>query len=381
MGYLSFFREFENMKSDKKYWKRLAAYLSGNLNDTEKADVEEWKNSSTENKRIFNESRKIWENSSMRLRLSENDTEQEWLRLKSQLESGPSGGGKVVQFFAAHSGWISVAASVLLVAGAFYIFWPSDTTTEPLVAEAVVTFSAGNEVATIYLPDSSKVWLNVGSTITYPESFGDKLRSTQISGEAYFMVRPDTSAPFTVSTELASVRVLGTSFNVKEDSAGVVLTVAEGTVRFSAVEADSSQAVQVTAREKAVANSKGKVLKSANDNPGFAAWRTVNNPLYEREKNSPASFLKNNYTWEKNKLNMSVIDGVLENRAELATYTNIVLKMSYTKPNGKISVTRFKVIDTLEPGQMLPYQKRLFDIFTDTKKVKVVIESADVVVE
>ncbi|WP_157494108.1 FecR family protein [Fulvivirga imtechensis] len=370
------------MRSDKQHWKRLAAYLSGHLNDAEKSDVEEWKNSSTENKRVFNESRKVWENSSMRLRLSDDDTEQEWDKLKLQLEKGPSGGGKVVQFFAAHSRWISVAASILLVAGAFYIFWPSDNTvTAPIVAEAVVTFSAGNEVATIYLPDSSKVWLNVGSTITYPESFGDKLRSTQISGEAYFMVRPDTSAPFTVSTELASVRVLGTSFNVKEDSAGVVLTVAEGTVSFSAMEADSSQAVVVMANEKAVATGKGVVSKSANDNPRFAAWRTVNNPAYEYEKNNARSFLINNYTWEKNKLNMSVIDGVIENRAELATFTNIVLKMSYTKPNGKISVTRFKVMDTLEPGQMLPYQKRLFDIFTDTKKVKVEIETVDVIVE
>ena len=67
----------------------------------------------------------------------------------------------------------------------------------------------------LFLPDSSEIWVNAGSTIKYPKNFNRKQRMVHLDGEAYFSVRRDETKPFIVQTEQLSVKVLGTKFNVK----------------------------------------------------------------------------------------------------------------------------------------------------------------------
>lgn len=68
----------------------------------------------------------------------------------------------------------------------------------------------------IQLPDSSKVWLNSDSRISYPEEFTGETRMVKISGEAYFEVTKDSLHPMIVQTNKNfSIEVLGTKFNVR----------------------------------------------------------------------------------------------------------------------------------------------------------------------
>lgn len=67
----------------------------------------------------------------------------------------------------------------------------------------------------VTLPDGSGVWLNAASSLRYPTSFGPSGRTVELTGEAYFDIRPMTGAPFTVKAgDGAEVLVLGTRFNV-----------------------------------------------------------------------------------------------------------------------------------------------------------------------
>jgi ferric-dicitrate binding protein FerR (iron transport regulator) len=68
---------------------------------------------------------------------------------------------------------------------------------------------------TIELPDSSKVVLNSGSSLEYPDHFGDNERTVILHGEAYFDVKKNRQKPFYVKTSEATIKVLGTQFNVK----------------------------------------------------------------------------------------------------------------------------------------------------------------------
>jgi transmembrane sensor len=77
-----------------------------------------------------------------------------------------------------------------------------------------VTASNGN-VTNIILGDGTKIWLNGGSTLKYPESFRGSKREITIEGEAFFDVAHDSEKPFIVHTGDISTHVLGTSFNVK----------------------------------------------------------------------------------------------------------------------------------------------------------------------
>jgi hypothetical protein len=69
------------------------------------------------------------------------------------------------------------------------------------------------KVYRIYLPDSSKVWVNGGSTIQYPTRFIGIDRKVSLSGEAYFDVAKGNGS-FKVSASGMELTVLGTRFNV-----------------------------------------------------------------------------------------------------------------------------------------------------------------------
>jgi transmembrane sensor len=66
----------------------------------------------------------------------------------------------------------------------------------------------------ITLPDSSHVWLNAESRITFDQQFGKEHRTLTLEGEAFFDVKK-SNVPFQVHTGSYDVAVLGTAFNVK----------------------------------------------------------------------------------------------------------------------------------------------------------------------
>jgi ferric-dicitrate binding protein FerR (iron transport regulator) len=82
------------------------------------------------------------------------------------------------------------------------------------------------------LPDGSSVWLNSGSTLSYPGSFGNQ-RIVELNGEAFFVVEKQKH-PFIVKTSFGEVEVLGTEFNVKAyEGEAFVTTLEKGSVAFT----------------------------------------------------------------------------------------------------------------------------------------------------
>lgn len=93
----------------------------------------------------------------------------------------------------------------------------------------------GSEVIEMKLPDSTRVWLNVGSSLSYPVAFAHKERTVMLKGEAYFEVAPDKTKPFRVKiAENTEIAVLGTHFNVNayEDEPALMATLLEGAIQF-----------------------------------------------------------------------------------------------------------------------------------------------------
>lgn len=87
----------------------------------------------------------------------------------------------------------------------------------------------------IRLPDGSLVNLNSGSKLTYPALFTDKNRQVNLEGEAYFEVNADSSRPFFVHTSDITIKVIGTSFNVKSypESNTIETTLVSGSLEIS----------------------------------------------------------------------------------------------------------------------------------------------------
>lgn len=81
-------------------------------------------------------------------------------------------------------------------------------------AELCLDVPRGGEFKVI-LEDSTEVWLNSESTLRYPEVFGAEERRVEVTGEAYFSVRRDEKRPFIVESKGQTVKVYGTTFNIK----------------------------------------------------------------------------------------------------------------------------------------------------------------------
>lgn len=107
-------------------------------------------------------------------------------------------------------------------------------------AAGVVTYNTlsvprGSKPMSLTLSDGSKVWINVGSSLTYPTAFAGNERKVKITGEAYFEVVHNEKMPFIVQKGDLMVRDLGTHFNVNtyEDEFAEQVTLLEGSVRVT----------------------------------------------------------------------------------------------------------------------------------------------------
>jgi transmembrane sensor len=111
--------------------------------------------------------------------------------------------------------FLLIPVSLLLLLAAL-IFWKYFSLRPAVVAEKNIS-----EVSTrpgsrskLVLPDSTVVWLNSGSTLTYNEDFAVTNRNITLSGEAFFEVRKAT-IPFIIHAHKLRIKVTGTTFNVK----------------------------------------------------------------------------------------------------------------------------------------------------------------------
>lgn len=88
---------------------------------------------------------------------------------------------------------------------------------------------------TLTLEDQTAIHVNANSSLAIPANFSEENRTVSITGEAYFDVYKDPEHPFIVETEKATIKVLGTSFNVKnhKDEKYMVVTLEEGNIEIS----------------------------------------------------------------------------------------------------------------------------------------------------
>ncbi len=109
--------------------------------------------------------------------------------------------------------WIrlAAAAALLLLSVSLGI---SVLSTEKRETDLVQRHIPYSQPETLVLPDGTRVRLNSGSTLLYPEKFGRRGRSVFLIGEAGFKVQPDVKCPFIVKTDGFRVTALGTEFDV-----------------------------------------------------------------------------------------------------------------------------------------------------------------------
>ena len=121
----------------------------------------------------------------------------------------------------------SVAASILLLSTIGFRLFVSQMPSDSHEVMILAYETQSMERLQLTLPDSTKVWLNAGSRIEYPQTFEPEARHVKLSGEAYFDVTHREKQPFYVQTDKIQVKVIGTQFTVNDYQNG---TSAEATL-------------------------------------------------------------------------------------------------------------------------------------------------------
>lgn len=109
--------------------------------------------------------------------------------------------------------YAAIAAVLILSIGTTYLI--TDRLTPYKTIDMVEVFIPYGDTQHVLLPDGTKVWVNPGSVLIYPEKFATDDRPVFLSGEATFEVKPDSDKPFYVKTHYLNVEVTGTIFTVK----------------------------------------------------------------------------------------------------------------------------------------------------------------------
>lgn len=137
------------------------------------------------------------------------------------------------QRFAKNS-WIQVAAAcaILILGVVNYTFVNKQ---KQFSARNFTVVAEKGQRAYVTLPDSTKVWLNSDTKISYPADYGMKERNVSLDGEAYFEVAKNPEKRFVVEANGMEVEALGTSFNVNAYSNDnkIIATLFSGSVRIS----------------------------------------------------------------------------------------------------------------------------------------------------
>lgn len=210
----------------------IIAYLEGKLSIEERIAFDQQMQSSPDFKKEVDDIRFIWETTAELKLHKQINTQQNWKKISKQIATDKYK-KKILSF-------IRTAAAVLLIPVLFATYTLFNTVREwnNIPVEQVELNTAYGLISKITLPDGSEVWLNSGSSISYPKRFTKNKRSVQLAGEAYFKVTSDKSNRFDVTTANGlQISAYGTEFNVKayEDEDKIEATLAKGHVEVSEI--------------------------------------------------------------------------------------------------------------------------------------------------
>jgi len=232
-------------------WALLARYLSGECSEEEKAEVEAWIASDPEKQRLMASMRAVWDTpdpqpmTSDVSRLWDEIAEKTGIATKSEAPGDRSRQGvvvRMVEWFQPKVRRYAAAAALLIVASLAY-FWTSWDRSASEFRTLAVEGGGRDELT---LSDGTRIALDAGSLLRYPEVFNGDTREVFLSGEGYFGVAPDAEKPFVVHANHAVVTVLGTRFNVRAwgTEQRVTVAVAEGKVSLGS-EGRVQEAVEI----------------------------------------------------------------------------------------------------------------------------------------
>lgn len=275
------------MNQDNKHivaMELLTRVLANEATEQEKLLVNDWLDASEENRKEFAALEKLWNFTGNEALGETIDIDAEW----KQIDRRISPRGQVLQL----RRFIQIAASIIVIFGLSYLGYMqwNYTSVESDLAR----------IENIKLPDGSTISLNAHSKIRYARSFGKKSRKIKLSGEAYFDVASNKEVPFVIAAGEASIRVVGTQFNVKayKGEPEVSVSVLEGKVDFFKT-AEPTKVVRIVAGQSASFEKvKDEIQKKESFDKNEISWKTLKISFLDERLEEVVEVLENTYHYQ-----------------------------------------------------------------------------------
>lgn len=255
----------------------LIKFLLKETSDEENRAVEKWLAADPAHVSEFLELEKIWESSQLLAPKSTVNEAEAWISFQDKVKKKKQEKETaVIVPLRRNYTWISVAAVFLLAFGSWMLYQVFSPVTYTLL-------NANQEILTQKLPDGSELILNKRSALSYATNF-TKDRSIRLdSGDVFFQVAPDKSHPFIIQVDQVSVKVVGTSFNVKHLNQQTEVIVETGIVKVSL----GGETVELVKGERIlISGNTKKLVKEQNKDELYNYYRTKlfvlrNTPLWK----------------------------------------------------------------------------------------------------
>lgn len=204
----------------------LISYLLGEASAEEIKQVEEWRKTDEACNKRLEEFSALWAASKNLTDNEETDARDSLARFKEKADERKrirANTGRLKQ----RNTWLGIAASLLLLAGCSWLYFSQFSVTK-------IQLITNAKTQTTTLPDGSVITLNRLSRFEYPSRFKTDQRQVKLTeGEAFFNVAHNKAKPFVISAGSALIKVVGTSFNVKNKKGNVEVIVETGIVQVS----------------------------------------------------------------------------------------------------------------------------------------------------
>ena len=218
-------------------------FLSGDISPEEKKKLLFWVESSDNHRDYFIQMRDIWMNSAEFKSLHDDQIEQALKRLHAKVRK-PSISDRRLEMKKmkkpiSQYRILKYAATIAVLVVTIYGFnqYFLNRWFENHRSETIYEAHYGSKAVTI-LPDSSKVWLNSGSKLSYHSDYNFKERKVHLTGEAYFDVKTNPEKAFVVKAGNLQIKATGTEFNVKAypEESQIITTLVKGIVTIEGVD-------------------------------------------------------------------------------------------------------------------------------------------------
>lgn len=168
---------------------------------------------------------------------------------------------------------ILMAAASVIVLVAVSAFLLTKSRIVPADAVMLVQTTGADETRKIFLPDSSIVILNAGSSLKYNQDFNaPQQREVFLEGNAFFIVRKlQDKKKFVVHSNSIAVNVLGTEFNVNTRNAATEVGLISGKVKVDATTTNRSE-YMLPGDQVRFDSASNKLIKSSIDISLYSAW-------------------------------------------------------------------------------------------------------------